>query len=291
MLHRLKYLLVDPPPPLVVEISSLGVSAVRRDSQTGEVMARARRDLPPGLLELSPNRPNIQDAAAFDEAVGGVISELGDLRRPDMALILPDNCSRLTVLDFDSLTGDAKERLKLIRWRLKKTVPFDVEAARIAYHTWPTANGVAALVAAGPAEVIRQYEAPFEQRGLWPGHVTLSTCAALNLLPKDSMTLLAKRAGPALTMAAVEAGTVRMVRSVELTSPAESEDDWSEAARDIYPTMVFVEDHFGTAVNKLVLCGFERIPTATDHEVAWLRSPEGPVDGREAGIWGYLSVH
>ena len=99
------------------------------------------------------------------------------------------------------------------------------------------------------------------------------------------MTLLAKRAGPALTMAAVEAGTVRMVRSVELTSPAESEDDWSEAARDIYPTMVFVEDHFGTAVNKLVLCGFERIPTATDHEVAWLRSPEGPVDGREAGIW------
>ena len=291
MLRRLKYLLVDPPPPLVVEISSLGVSAVKRDPKTGEVTARARRDLPPGLLELSPNRPNIQDAAAFDESVGGVIRELGDLRHPDMALILPDNCSRLTVLDFNSLTGDVKERLKLIRWRLKKTVPFDVETARIAYRMWTTEKGVAALVAASPAEVIRQYEAPFEQRGLWPGHVSLSTCAALNLLPNDSMTLLAKRTGLALTMAAVEAGAVRMVRSVELTSPSGSEDAWSEAARDIYPTMVFVEDHFGKAVNKLVLCGFERIPTSTDHEVTWLRSPEGLVDGREAGIWGYLSVH
>ena len=83
-----------------------------RDLKTGEVTTRVRRDLPPGLLDLSPNRPNIQDETAFDEAVGGVISELGDLRRPDMALILPDNCSRLTVLDFDSLTGDAKERLE-----------------------------------------------------------------------------------------------------------------------------------------------------------------------------------
>ena len=291
MLRRLKYLLVDPPPPLVVEISSLGVSAVTRDLKTGEVTKRVRRDLPSGLLDLSPNRPNIQDEAAFDEAVGGVISDLGDLRRPDMALILPDNCSRLTVLDFDSLTGDARERLKLIRWRLKKTVPFDVETARIAYRTWPAANGVAVLVAAGPAEIIRQYEAPFDQRGLWPGHVSLSTCAALNLLPDDSMTLLAKRAGLALTMAAVEAGAVRMVRSVELTPPAGSGDDWSEAARDIYPTMVFVEDHFGTAIKKLVLCGFERIPTSTAQEVEWLRSPEGPVDGREAGIWGYLSVN
>ena len=291
MLRRLKYLLVDPPPPLVVEISSLGVSAVTRDLKTGEVTARGRRDLPPGLLDLSPNRPNIQDEAAFDEAVGGVISEFGDLRRPDMALILPDNCSRLTVLDFDSLTGDTRERLKLIRWRLKKTVPFDVETARIAYRAWPAANGVAALVAAGPAEIIRQYEAPFERRGLWPGHVSLSTCAALNLLPNDSMTLLAKRAGLVLTMAAVEAGAVRMVRSVELTPPAGSGDDWSEAARDIYPTMVFVEDHFGTAIKKLVLCGFERMPTSTAQEVEWLRSPEGPVDGREAGIWGYLSVN
>ncbi len=291
MLRRLKYMIVDPPPAVVVEISGLGVSAVMRDPQTAEVSARSRRDLPPGLLDLSPNRQNIQDVAAFDDVVGSVIEELGELRRPDVALVLPDHCARLTVLDFESLSGDAKDRLNLIRWRLKQTVPFDIEAARIAYRTWPTANGVAALVAAIPAEVIRQYEAPFEQRGLWPGYVSLSTCAALNLLPDETMTLLAKRSGLSLTMAVVEAGVVRMVRSVDLAAPKDGEDYWAEAARDIYPTMVFVEDHFGTPVSKLVLCGFDQIPSGTEYDIEWLRTTEGPVDGGEAGIWGYLSVN
>ena len=291
MLRRLKYMIVDPPPAVVVEISGLGVSAVKRDPKTGAVTARARQDLPPGLLDLSPHRQNVQDAGAFDEVVGSVLDQLGELRRPDVALVLPDNCARLTVIDFDSLPGDAKERLKLIRWRLKKTVPFDIEAARIAYRTWPTTNGVAALVAAIPAEVIRQYETPFEQRGLWPGYVSLSTCAALNLLPNEAMTLLAKRSGSSLTMAVVEAGVVRMVRSVDLAAPVGGETEWDEAARDIYPTMVFVEDHFGTPVSKLVLCGFDQIPTGTEYEIEWLRTPEGPVDGGEAGIWGYLSVN
>ena len=291
MLRRLKYLVQDPPPLLIVEISAVGVSAFQRDAKTGEIAARARRDLPPGLLDPSPNRQNVHDAHAFDELVGAVLDELGDLRRSDVALILPDNCSRLTVIDFDSLPGDANERLKLVRFRLKKTVPFDVEDARISYRTWSVPNGRAALVAATPAEVVRQYEAPFEQRGLWPGYVSLSTCAALNLLPKGSMTLLAKKAGDRLTMAAVETGAVRMLRSVKLTTTPASEDDWTEAARDIYPTIVFVEDHFGSPVSKLVLCGFNSFPSDTGCEVERLRSTEGPIDSREAGIWGYLSMN
>lgn len=291
MLRRLKYLVQDPPPPLIVEISGMGVSAVRRDPKTAAIAARARVDFSPGLLDPSPNRSNIQDASAFDEAIGGLLDQLGDLRRPDVALILPDNCSRLTVIDFDSLPGDANERLKLIRFRLKKTVPFDVEEARIIYRTWPSPNGLVALVAATPAEIIRQYEAPFERRGLWPGYVSLSTCVALNLLPEGSMTLFAKKTGEELTMAAVEGGMVRMVRSLELTTSASSEDDWSESARDIFPTLVFIEDHFGSPVSKLVLCGFESLPVDTGCDVEPLRSIEGPVDSREAGIWGFLSVN
>ena len=48
------------------------------------------------------------------------------------------------------------------------------------------------------------------------------------------MTLLAKRAGLALTMAAVQAGAVRMVLC-RAHAADRSGDDWSEAARDIYP--------------------------------------------------------
>jgi type IV pilus assembly protein PilM len=291
MLRRLKRFVQDPPPPVIVEISAVGVSAVKRDPKTGGIATRSRIDLSPGLLDPSPNHSNVQDAAAFEETVGRVLDELGELRRPDVALILPDNCSRLTAVDFDSLPGDANERLKLIRFRLKKTVPFDVEEARIIYRTWPTPNGLVALVAATPDEIIRQYEAPFERRGLWPGYVSLSTCSALNLLPEGLMTLFVKRAGRELTLAAVEAGTVRMVRSLELAASSPSEDDWSESARDIYPTLVFIEDHFGSPVSKLVLCGFDSMPVDTGCEVKPLRSIEGAVDSREAGIWGFMSVN
>jgi type IV pilus assembly protein PilM len=290
MLRRLKYLVQDPPPPVIVEISAAGVSAVKRDPKTSAIAARVRIDFSPGLLDPSPNRSNVQDAAAFDETIGSVLDELGDLRRPDVALILPDNCSRLTVIDFDTMPGDANERLKLVRFRLKKTVPFDVEEARVIYRAWPAAKGLVALVAATPGEIIRQYEAPFEHRGLWPGYVSLSTCAALNLLPEGSMTLFAKKTGLELTMAAVEGGMVRMVRSLDLTASA-SDDDWSESARDIFPTLVFIEDHFGSPVSKLVLCGFDSLPVDTGCEVERLRSTEGAVDSREAGIWGFLSVN
>ena len=40
-------------------------------------------------------------------------------KRNDVALILPDYCTRIAVLDFDSFPSDAKEQLALIRFRLE----------------------------------------------------------------------------------------------------------------------------------------------------------------------------
>ena len=78
MLRRLKHLVQDPPPPVVVEIGAEGVSAFKRDPKTGEIAARVRHDLPPGLLDPSPNRQNVHDAQAFDELVGAVLDKVFD---------------------------------------------------------------------------------------------------------------------------------------------------------------------------------------------------------------------
>ena len=42
MLRRLKYIIVDPPPAVIVEINGLGVSAVKRDPKTAAMTVRAR---------------------------------------------------------------------------------------------------------------------------------------------------------------------------------------------------------------------------------------------------------
>ena len=50
-----------------------------------------------------------------------------------MTLIVPDTAVRVFVMDFDSLPAKAAEALPVLRIRLRKMVPFDVEKAGVSY--------------------------------------------------------------------------------------------------------------------------------------------------------------
>jgi hypothetical protein len=50
-----------------------------------------------------------------------------------MALILPDYCTRVAVLDFDNFPTDAKEQLSLMRFRMKKAFRSMWKAAAVGY--------------------------------------------------------------------------------------------------------------------------------------------------------------
>lgn len=293
-------LIQDPPPLLVVELDADGITAVRRDPRASGFEARADRPLEPGVLDPAPTRPNITDSQALTVALGSALEEIGPIKRSEAALILPDASSRLTVLDFDALPNGAEERLKLIRARLAKSVPFDIEAARIAYQLSKVESGYSALVALTPAEIVRQYEQALVRLGFWPGHVALSMASALNLLPEGGMTLLAKLSSGTLTMAAVESGSVRLIRTVELGPTADRNPDQmiEDMLGDLYPTQVYIADHLGRPVEELVLGGFGELTAAAlerfGHELGCavepLRSTDGPVGPRDGGIWGYLSL-
>src|ERR1044072_7912060 len=56
-----------------------------------------------------------------------------ELSEAGVALIIPDYCTRISVLDFDDFPKDAKEQLALVRFRMKKAVPYDVESAAVSY--------------------------------------------------------------------------------------------------------------------------------------------------------------
>lgn len=301
LMYQSLQLVGDPPPLLVFEISEQGVAGVRRNPKTLAVEARAFCPLPQGAVEASAVKENVHNPEELRQAVEAVLQQLGPVRRPDVALILPDDSSRLTVLDLDKLPADARERLALIRWRLKKTVPFDIDRARISYLPQPSASGVSVLVAATPPEVVQQYEAPFQLAGLFPGYVSLSTAAALNLTRGGGMNVLAKMAGRTLTIVALQNGAVRMIRHVDLAehSPGAVEARLQDMVSDLFPTCVFIKDNLGTPVSKLLLCGFGSLlqpaldffPRELGCEVEPLRSPGGVVSGNEAGLWGYMHLN
>ncbi len=67
---------------------------------------------------------------------------------------------RLAVLEFENTVRKrSEERLALVRFRLKKTVPRSMSRAPPLLYYVQAGNKV--LVAVAPAEVIAQYEAPF----------------------------------------------------------------------------------------------------------------------------------
>jgi len=291
-------LISDPPPLIVFEVDESGVTAVRRDGRSLDVVGKAERSLPPGALDVSAAHPNIRDIEAVEAAIEEILVELGPLPRPEAAILLPDGASRLTLLDFDELPGSADERLKLIRFRLAKSVPFDIDSARITYHVEKTGGGRRVFVQALSEETVLQYERVLESFDLWPGYVGGSTVSTLHLLESDGMTLLAKLSDRTLTMAAVDDGRLQMVRTVETNLGALEDPHYAlqDLISDLYPTLVFIADTLGEPARKIVMAGFgdllepalEQLPRELGCEMEPLRSPYGPIGPREAGIWGYI---
>jgi len=288
MLDRLKSLVHEPPPAMAFEVSEAGI-AVARIGSKAEVEFRP---LKPGVLSVSPVKENVIDADEFSMAVRRLVAGQGARKRKDAALILPDFSTRITVLDFDEFPSDAKEQLSLVRFRLKRSVPFDVEAAAVGFWPQPGAHKRCdVLVVMAPIEIVARYEAPFRAAGLNPGFVTTSSMAALELAPEAGLSVLAKITGQALTVIVRDKSAIKLARCLEVAS-----QELEDIAAVLLPTFVYVEDNLSGRVENLILCGFgadsdeaqRRFTEELSVPVDVLRSPLGVPGENDAGLLGYL---
>ena len=121
-----KNLIKDPPPEFVFELSEAGLA----HAQGARV---AFGEFPPETLKASPSEDNLLKA----DAAGGVVSQLappnGAKKRRRAAVLLPDAAARVAVLDFDVFPDSPAEQLSLVRFRVKRTIPFDIDAAAVSF--------------------------------------------------------------------------------------------------------------------------------------------------------------
>ena len=259
-LDSIQSLFKDPPPEYAFEISASGIAM----SRTRPPATIQYASLDEGVLVPSPIRENIVDVPAFTDALRKLVPASGGRRTA--ALILPDNAMRLMVLEFENFPQKEEERMALVRFRLKKTVPFDVETAAVSYYVQ---SGNKILVAVAPAEVIAQYEAPFRAVGLRPGVVMPAALALLELLPSAGSYLVAHQNSGALAVLVVGNGVLTLARSLELNSESQNSDvrnrevpnsdaanPLDEIVSDLYATRVYVEDQAGARPDRLYLAGF-----------------------------------
>ena len=281
-------MLQEPPPAMAFELSEAGIAMARMGPRTELDF----RPLKPGVLALSPLKDNVIMPDELSIAVREMAPPNGSRKRRDVALILPDYSTRIAVLDFDSFPADAKEQLSLVRFRIRKSVPFDVESAAISYCVQPAEGKKAdVVVVVAPLEVVSRYEAPFRAAGMNPGLVTASSLAALNLVADNGITVVAKVTGQVLTVMVLQNGRLKLVRCLEVHA-----GDIAEIAADLYPTFVYTEDNFGAKAGHLLLCGFgQRMEAARQQfhselgvEVEPVRSPLMQPGESNAGLLGYL---
>jgi len=208
------------------------------------------------------------------------------------AVILPDFAARVSVLDFDTFPGNPQEQAALVRFRVKKSVPFEVDEAAVSFRVQPATNKhVEVVVAVIALEIIGRYEAVFRQLNLHAGYITTSLLASLDLLKPAGLTVVAKRTGPVLSVAVLDGATVRLVRTVELPAT-----DSAAALGVLFPTFAFVEDEWKRRPERLLACGFgpnaELIRAACEEELGLapepLRSRFDTPGETNAGLLGYL---
>jgi len=211
-------------PRLAVEVRAEGVVAARAEDAAAALTAVARASLVEGALAPGLKVGNIVDKAAVVAAVRKALDGVagtGRERSRDVTLVVPDSAVRVLFLDFDQLPSKAAEALPVVRFRLKKLLPFDADEAMVSYQVMSNVKGstIKMVAVAMPKEVLDEYEKVVIAAGYLPGAVLPSTLAALAGLEETEAADLVVNAGPgAVTTAIVQAGVLMLHRSVDMRS-------------------------------------------------------------------------
>jgi type IV pilus assembly protein PilM len=138
----------------------------------------------------------------------------------DVTVIVPDAAVRVLFVDFDQLPSKAAEALPVVRFRLKKLLPFDADEAMVSYQVMSTGkDSVKLLAVAMPKVVLEEYESAVLAAGYLPGAVLPSTLAALAGLDEAEAPVLVVNAGlGTVTTAIVQAGMLMLHRSVDMSA-------------------------------------------------------------------------
>src|SRR3954452_633166 len=137
LVHKLARMLQDPAPDYVFEVTENGLAWARPGAGTPPVLV----PLEPGILSISPLTDNVLKMEPLADQIRRVTGGAAGRKRGSAVVILPDYASRIAVLSFDQFPTDAREQLSLVRFRMKKSVPFDVESAVVSYHAQGTGKG------------------------------------------------------------------------------------------------------------------------------------------------------
>jgi type IV pilus assembly protein PilM len=248
-----------PHPPLAMEIATDRV-AVARWSRTGALDGFGVELLPPGAVVPSALESNLVNSAAVHSAVSKVCARVR-AKEEDVVMIVPDPVIRVFVQHFEEFPRAKEEAEPILRWKLKKSVPFEADETVISYmRQAPREHGVDVVTALARLRIIREYEGLAETAGLRPGVVLSSSLTAIALLDDEQPVLLARVSGSALTTAILRKGVLCGYRCTDL--PAHSAGLTAQMLlEEIFPVAAYFQDTWHEGIQSVRVAGLgPRLP-------------------------------
>ena len=239
-------------PTLACEIAADRVLAGRASDAGRLVEIVSARELAPGSLVPDLMEPNLRDKAAIRHAIEGALTSVG-ARSRDVIAILPDTAVRVVLLDFETLPAKRDEAEAVVRFRLKKSLPFDPANARISYHAQSTRKGMQAVAAVVLNTVLEEYESAFRDAGYSPGMVMPSMLAAIGAADAERPTLVVKVDARTISIAILDNEQLLLSRTLENVRGVTITGD--QLAEEVYPSVVFFQDTYNLNIERVYVAG------------------------------------
>lgn len=238
-------------PKLACEIAADRVFAGRLNgARTLETCST--RELAPGIVVPDLVENNLRRREAVSAGIESALSSVA-AHSHDVIAIVPDASVRVMMVDFDTLPSDPEEAMGVVRFRLKKSLPFDVEKAKISFHAQKVKDEVKVVAAVALASVIDDYEAAFRAAGFSPGVVLPSMLAALGAADGKRPTLVVKVDAHTTSVAILNEDQLQLFRTLENSRGTTITGE--QLAEEVYPSIVFFQDTYQLNIERIYVAG------------------------------------
>lgn len=268
-----------PKKALGVEICSEGIkmalvegrqNALRLDAYTASA-------LPADAIKFALREQNVLTPSLFVDVIRETYLRLLT-KTKHVSVSLPDTTGRVILMDLETRFKSRDEGADIIRWKLKKSFPFNISDAHLDYQLLEEKDSgeISLLVSIIARQVVNQYEDLFVEAGLEPNCIDFTTFNLYRLfsgrLSISENTAFMTFYGGMVTILVFYAGVLSFYRSKEIPGGTL---EINRAYREINSSLLVYQDmHPNHTINE-VFC------VATGDDAEAFRAIVGEATGLE----------
>jgi type IV pilus assembly protein PilM len=240
-------------PRVACEISAERVVAARAADAALTLEAATAAALPAGSVVPGLQQANVATREALLAALHESLDSVAGRSR-DITLVIPDATARIMLLDFDTLPDKPQDADAVVRFRLKKSLPFDVEHSAVSFDRQGSGSPIRVVAAVMPRNILEEYESAAREAGYNPGAVLPSMIAALGVVDATVPTMVIKVETGTTTFAIVDQNQLLLYRALENGGTVVTGESLVD---DVNTSLVYFEDRYGIGVDRLLVTGVQ----------------------------------